>query len=70
MVGACNIIALYAIRGVLFVSLSATIPIISDWGKLNEMVVRKITGAVYNTEEMIDLTPVIVFLSYFDNIRC
>ena len=67
--GACNIIALYAIGGVLFVSLSVTIPIIPDWGKLNEMVVRKITGAVYSTEEMIDLTPVIVFLSYCDTIR-
>ena len=68
--GAYNIIALYAIRGVLFVSLSVTIPIIPDWGRLNEMVVRKITGAVYNTEDMIDLTLVIVFLSYFDTIRC
>ena len=54
----------------LFVSLSVTIPIIPDWGRLHEMVVRKITGAVYNMEEMINLTPVIVFLSYCDTIRC
>ena len=45
--GACNIIALYAIKGVLFVSLSVTIPIIPDWGKLNEMVIREVTGCNY-----------------------
>ena len=42
--GACNIIELYAIRDVLFVSLSVTIPIISDLGRLNEMVIWEITG--------------------------
>ena len=57
--GACNIIALYAIKGVLFVSLSVTVPIIPDWGKLNEMVIREVPGcnypkAAYNTEEIID----------------
>ena len=42
--GACNIIELYAIRGVFFVSLSVTIPVIPDLGRLNEMVTREITG--------------------------
>ena len=37
--GACNIIALFAIRGVLFVSLSVTIPNTPDFGRLNEMVI-------------------------------
>ena len=42
--GACNIIELYAITDVLFVSLSVTIPIIPDLERLNEKVVREITG--------------------------
>ena len=41
---ACNIIELYAIKDVLFVSLSVTIPIIYDLGRLNKMVIREITG--------------------------
>ena len=44
LVGARNIIELYAIRGVLFVSLNETIPITPDFGRLNEMVIREITG--------------------------
>ena len=42
MVG-CNIIELFAITHVLFVSLSVTIPIIPDLGRLNEKVIREIT---------------------------
>ena len=42
--GDCNIIELYAIRGASFVSLNVTIPIIPDLGRLNEMVIREITG--------------------------
>ena len=40
--GACNIIELYAIRDVLLVSLSVTFPIITDLGRLNEIVIREI----------------------------
>ena len=59
----------------LFVSLSVTILIILDLGRLNDMVIREVTWcdypqAAYNTEEMIGLTLVIIFLSYFDAIRC
>ena len=42
--GACNIIELYAITDVLFVTLSVTIPIIPDLGRLNEIVIRELTG--------------------------
>ena len=41
--GACNIIELFAITDGLFVSLSVTIPIILDLGRLNEIVIREIT---------------------------
>ena len=53
--GAWYIIELYAIRDVLLVYLSVTFPIITDLGRLNEIVIREITGciepqALYYTE--------------------